>query len=228
MLGAVATIAAAEELGRLTREVEHLSILSGIEGNPESVLSQIDTELQLRSEIRAMVSETNDDFERLLWRHQDYPIAAAMVEKGLSPSKPDSDVRSYPLDIKADNSIDSRSGVIVDVFLETMGIDRGLRSAFNKFLEEQRLSSLMMEISKAAKDDDWARGVLLLKELFLQLTNKKTMRLLEKHLGSQGLEAFLKQAGARCVPFVGWGLTIFSLSLAIWNNREHIANCEFP
>lgn len=220
--------AAAEELGRLTREVEHLSIRAGIVGTPEVFVGLMGNEQELRSRIASTISEINQDYERLLWRHQDYPVAEAMVEKDLSPIKPGTDAGASPLDVKAEDGINSCSAVIVDVFLETMGIDRGLKAGFNKFLEERELASLVEEIGKAAKNENWARGTLLIKELFLQLSNRKTIELLEKHLGGEELETFLKRAGARFVPFVGWGLTIFSLSLAIWNNRGDIANCEFP
>jgi len=212
------------ELGDVANRTELGMINVAVSERPDST----NVEVEIKNIIRDPLLRAEKYGYNLvpLWKHDQISLGKTMLRNQISSTTlpPEKEIPS-PLNIKVEDT-DNCWEVFLSIFLATFGIDSKLKNNIAKFLDERGLRSLVQDILKASKKQDWPRATMLLRKFFIILTSPGIINALEETIGSKAFAKILKTFANKLVPYLGWALMAASFITSIWINWNRLVKCK--
>lgn len=187
------------------------------EGDSPQVGPAADALQACRSELsEAGVSTAPRELSRI--EHID--MVDAFLEHDVSPDPLEYELNLLETGTESDG--ETFEDVLVDIFLESLGIDRLARGEFLRVIAQLELQQDIERIEQSIKQNDWSRVERLLRRFARKLFGRAGLKEFASALERPTYRRLLIGLSARAIPFAGWALFAVSLGIAIYNNRERL------
>jgi hypothetical protein len=108
--------------------------------------------------------------------------------------------------------------VLIDILLETLGINSQVRGGIAKFFQDSPIKTLFNELAQAVTQRNAALVALRAERLFVAVFGRQTLVQIAALIGPAEFRLLLGRVAARFVPFIGWALWAASFVYALHKN----------
>jgi hypothetical protein len=214
------------DLARRTAGLLYVTVDDGGE-RPDTAVTRFETQQREISPMLANIINPLKEEEQLqLTTPREYALALSMVQHKVPLAPPSTELDQSikrPLPSLDPAPQDTLLDVLLDIFMDALGIKELGKVAKNLILADTSLKQILMRIGNAVRAKQYGEAALQLERLLAVLASPRVMILIEQQVGEKAVRQILTQFATRFVPFIGWGYTVTCLLVSIYHNREKLA-----